>query len=435
VSAPETAVEVLQAIDQEELCDLAVRLCSINSPPGFEAAAADFVQAWLHHEGISVRTIELSSERRSVLGRLKGTGRGTHLLFNSHLDTDRRGPLAWWTAGDAGIEPEVAKVEGEMVIGKAVVNDRGPMACWLIAVAAIKRSRVELKGDLVLTAVCGEIGMAPVDEFQGPGFLGKGIGTRLLIDAGAIADFAVVAESTNWAISEIECGCAYFRILVDGVSIYTPWHEKGHTLSEHPNATIKAAALALEIDKWARHYEARETFEFRGAKVVPKVSVGAMRSGAPYSPSRTAAKAALYVDVRLAPGTDALAIQDELHGLARGLGIEVDIQPYLYRRGYQAKGNDVLRDSAVRACQEILKGGPPAPASGYVSMWRDRNIFSELGIPAISFGPPRSGGRDTKGPYGLYIEKTDMLRAAQIYALLALDICNRDRSLAPGRTN
>jgi acetylornithine deacetylase/succinyl-diaminopimelate desuccinylase-like protein len=421
------AAAIVAAIDADELCDLAVRLGSINSPPGSEGEAADFVYGWLKSQGIPARTLELSPERRNVVARLRGSGKGLHLLFNSHLDTDRRGPLAWWTAGDAGTEPETARLIDGKVIGKAIVNDRGPMACWLMASAALKRSGVRLKGDVVLTAVCGEIGMAPVDEFQGAGFLGKGVGTRMVVDSGAIADFAVVAESTDWAISELECGCAYFRLLVRGTSVYTPWHERGTTLREHPNAAIKAAALALEVDTWAREYERRHAFKFRDATVIPKASVGAMRSGAPYSPSRTAANAALYVDVRLAPGTDPLGIQAELEELSGRLGVDAEVEMYMYRRGYQSQGAEPLVETTTKACERILGRQPPPAPSGYISMWRDRNIFSEIGIPAVSFGPPRSGGRDSKGPYGLYLEKADMLAAAQIYALLALDICNRDR--------
>lgn len=417
----------LEAIDPDELCDLAVALGSIHSPPGAEGGAADFVQRWLQKEGIATRTLELSPERRTVAGRLKGSGGGLHLLFDSHLDTDRRGPLAWWTAGESGMEPETARVEDGKVIGKAIVNDRGPMACWLMAAAALKRSGVQLKGDVLLGAVCGEIGMAPVDEFEGAGFLGKGIGTRMLVDSGVIADYAVIAESTDWAISELECGCAYFRVLVKGVSIYTPWHERGKTLAEHPNAAVKAAALALDIDEWARGYERKHTFQFRGATVVPKASIGAMRSGAPYSPSRTAANAALYVDVRLPPSVNALDVQEELRGLAAKRGLSADVEMYLYRRGYESEGAEALVGSTKAACRDVLKLDPPPAPAPYISMWRDRNVLAEVGIPAISFGPPRSGGRDTKGPYGLYIEKSDLVAAAKVYALLAIDICSRDR--------
>jgi len=426
VNHPHTQ-DLIRAIDEEELCDLAVRLGSINSPPGSEGHAADFVYEWLKTQGIAARTVELSPERRSVVGRVRGSGGGLHLLFNSHLDTDRRGPLAWWTAGESGMEPEVARVVDNKVVGKAIVNDRGPMACWLMAAAALKRSGAPMRGDLVLTAVCGEIGMAPVDEFQGAGFLGKGIGTRMLVDSGVVADFAIVAESTDWAISELECGCAYFRILVRGTSVYTPWHERGATIADHPNAAVKAAALALAVDKWARDYERRYTFKFRDSMVIPKASIGALRSGAPYSPSRTAANAALYLDVRLVPGANPLKIQEELRELATSISVSAEVEMYLYRRGYEAKDAEPLTESAKAVCKRILHIEPPPVPSGYISMWRDRNVFSEVGIPAVSFGPPRSGGQDTKGPYGLYIEKSHLLAAAQIYALLALDLCNRER--------
>src|SRR5690606_8174820 len=65
---------VLRAIDVDELCSLAVDLCSIDSPPGFEADAARFVENWLKAQGISTRTAELSADRRSVLGRIRGSG-------------------------------------------------------------------------------------------------------------------------------------------------------------------------------------------------------------------------------------------------------------------------------------------------------------------------------------------------------------------------
>jgi acetylornithine deacetylase/succinyl-diaminopimelate desuccinylase-like protein len=152
-----------------------------------------------------------------------------------------------------------------------------------------------------------------------------------------------------------------------------------------------------------------------------------MRAGAPYSPSRTPANAALYLDVRLAADADVLRIQEELRQLARKRGIAADVEMYLFRRGYESRGTERLSRATTAACRRVLESQPAAPPTPYVSMWRDRNILEEVGIPAISFGPPRSGGRDTNGPYGLYIEKRDLVAAAKMYALLALDICNQDR--------
>ena len=56
------------------------------------------------------------------------------------------------------------------------------------------------------------------------------------------------------------------------------------------------------------------------------------------------------------------------------------------------------------------------------SIWTDTNIYNELGIPAVKIGPRgRRSGRMEE------IDIDVMVRAAQIYALMALDICSRSR--------
>jgi hypothetical protein len=51
-------------------------------------------------------------------------------------------------------------------------------------------------------------------------------------------------------------------------------------------------------------------------------------------------------------------------------------------------------------------------------MWRDHNVYNEMGIPALTYGPP---GRAGTG--GLCRHRADLLNAARVYALttLALD--------------
>jgi hypothetical protein len=56
----------------------------------------------------------------------------------------------------------------------------------------------------------------------------------------------------------------------------------------------------------------------------------------------------------------------------------------------------------------------------FSSMWRDVLIFNEMGIPAITYGPPRAFRKQT-------MSVADLLRASQVYARLALDICNREK--------
>ncbi|HXG39752.1 MAG TPA: hypothetical protein VNJ28_02320, partial [Candidatus Limnocylindrales bacterium] len=64
--------------------------------------------------------------------------------------------------------------------------------------------------------------------------------------------------------------------------------------------------------------------------------------------------------------------------------------------------------------------GPPV-----TSMWRDTNAFNELGIPAISYAPRAASHAARKS-----IRVQDLVDAANVYARIAMDLCNQDRPAA-----
>ena len=109
--------------------------------------------------------------------------------------------------------------------------------------------------------------------------------------------------------------------------------------------------------------------------------------------------------------------------MLRGLGFEYDIEVYRTLRGYEGAGVEPLVGS-INDVHEHLFGTKPEPEKPRrASIWTDTNVYNELGIPAVKIGPR---GKTFKGRIE-EIEITDMVKAAQIYALVALDICNRDR--------
>jgi acetylornithine deacetylase/succinyl-diaminopimelate desuccinylase-like protein len=69
---------------------------------------------------------------------------------------------------------------------------------------------------------------------------------------------------------------------------------------------------------------------------------------------------------------------------------------------------------------EPLKHESPDRAS----IWTDTNLYNEVGIPAIKIGPRgrRISARNEE------IEIDEMVKAAQLYALIALDICGPARA-------
>jgi acetylornithine deacetylase/succinyl-diaminopimelate desuccinylase-like protein len=281
-----------------------------------------------------------------------------------------------------------------------------------------------LAGDILMTMVVGEIGMGPVDEFRGARFIGKGYGSRHAVTHGINGDFALIAETTDFGVTWIEAGAAYFKVTVEGKSFYTPRIPERGELKDNPNALIKMIAVIEAIEKWAVEYERKYTIEYPVGKMVPKVSIGAIRAGAPYKPSTTPKTCSIYVDVRVPPPLEFNQVERELRDVVQSVGLGGTVECFMARKGYEGKNIEPLID-AVRNAHLLVRDAPPPPVStAETSMWRDINIFNEVGIPAATFGMPRKSAPDA---VERFVEIKDIVDAAKMYALVALEICGAQK--------
>lgn len=291
----------------------------------------------------------------------------------------------------------------------------------MIATKAILSSGVALRGDIIMTMVVGEIGMAPVDEFVGHKYIGKGYGSRHAVAHGIMADYALVAETTDFGVTWIEAGAAYFKVTVTGRATYTPRLPERGALQDNPNAIIKMVAVIQAIEKWALEYEKRYTIEYPVGKMVPKVSIGAIRGGGPYKPSTTADSCSIYVDVRVPPPVDFVQVERELREAVLSAGLGGEVECFMARRGYEGKNVEPLV-AAIRNAHQAIRGTEPPPIdTPETSMWRDVNIFNEVGIPAATFGMPRKSAPDVPQKF---VDTRDLVDAAKMYALVAMTICS-----------
>lgn len=151
--------------------------------------------------------------------------------------------------------------------------------------------------------------------------------------------------------------------------------------------------------------------------------MGAIRGGIPFKPFMTSGICSIYVDVRLPPGKSILQVKHQLGQLVRSLNMEADIQVYLYRPGYEGENVSGIVKSVEDAYSKICKKKPERVPTPVTSMWRDINVFNEVGIPAITFGPPRCGKEGLDRSQAKFLHKHDLINTAKIYALVALDIC------------
>jgi acetylornithine deacetylase/succinyl-diaminopimelate desuccinylase-like protein len=417
---------------ESELVRVALDLGDMDTSQPHEKIASDYVFEWFRDNGFSPKKLG-SQERFNVLGKYTGTGKGRSLLFCSHLDNERRENveqrLKDW---DKPIYTKAWR-EGDTLVGHGIANDRGPMACWMIAAKALKGSNIKLQGDILLSAVVGETGGSPVDEFESPTYDSHELGARYVATHGGLADFAMIAEATANTIVPVECGFAYFKITIySGPASYTPFFPYPEpSMEKSVNSIVRMAKFIERFQQYAYEYQKKHTYSFDGGEVVPKTIIGAIRGGLPHIPHITPEVCSIYVDYRTPPGKNPLELKRELEGLLDEMGMDGTVEMYKYLPGFEAwkvEGYETLKTALVESHVKVFKDPPPKKAVTYtLSMWRDINPYNELGVPSICYGFPTGySAEGAKYDIDLFrVKIEDMISAAKVYALLALDICSR----------
>jgi acetylornithine deacetylase/succinyl-diaminopimelate desuccinylase-like protein len=420
-----SADDVVSCIDQDELVRLALEVCNIDSAGINEAAVAQFVGTWLYNEGFSVRNVGLLPDRYNVLARRRGSGGGYSLIFNSHMDTSVRATDVWSHVDPTADVYHKAWREGDDLFGEGIVNDKGPMAAFMIAAKAIAAAGRELKGDLLLSAVVAETSHEAADEPPGTIVETKDLGARFLVTHGGVADYALIAEGTGFSIVDVEAGMAWYKLIwrSDQPAYYTPYLPERTVMRESPNMIVRAAVAVAALEDWSRSYQQRYTRRSGDALIVPKAQIGAIRGGNPTGIASTPQICALYVGCFIPPAQDPLDLRLELEQAVRNAGVPAsEVELYLFRPGYQAKNAERLVEAVRRAHRRTFNNEPAPPDSPTCSMWRDINIWNEMGIPAITYGP-----RSVRHSHTRSLSVDALYQAACVYARTIVDICNQEK--------
>jgi acetylornithine deacetylase/succinyl-diaminopimelate desuccinylase-like protein len=306
-----------------------------------------------------------------------------------------------------------------------VINDKAQLCAFMIAARAIKRASIRLRGDLTITAVAFETGAPSIDEHQGVNYPGEGFGTKWVVDRGVTADYALVGETSGFGIVRAECGAVWLKVRVKGKEVYTPRFERGASIQENPNAFAKAAHVILALEEWAVRYQQKEKLEFEGGAIVPKAQIMNIRGNNEISQASPFCD--IYMDIRLVPGKKPEAVKKDVERAVRALGIECEVSAFQYSRGHIAENAEALISALTDAHRYVFGTEPPLPPSAEVSMWRDLNVFNEVGIPSVCYGPPRQ--RDPfSGAGNRAMKISDLVAATKVYALTALLVCGIDQT-------
>lgn len=417
--------KVLAQIDRAELAQLGCDLTNIPSPTGQEKAIAEFILAWFAGNGLKAVRQDVEVDRPNAVGVLKGDGTGLSLGFNGHTDTSFTG-----TAEDlrmvANIEPDaelVGRIVGDKVQGLGISNMKGGLAAFMMAGKALRKSGVKLKGDVIFAAVVGEISRSPIGPWQTKEYRGEGAGTRHLLAHGMHSDYAVCADGSDLNIVWTQVGVVQIKITTFGKAEAAWGTKRSAYPMEKMNAIVKMTKIIGALEQWAAEFEEKYIYESPTGPLWPKVNIGGIEGGAPYRPNYFPGVCSIYVDVRMPPQVRPVTIQHEVEETLNRLGLDYDMEIYKSLLGHEGRNVEPLVRSAEDAHQRLFGTKIKPESPDRASIWTDTNIYNELGIPAIKIGPRgrRISARNEE------IDIDVMVKASQLYALMALDICSRER--------
>lgn len=213
-----TPQELIERVDEqaclERLADL-VQHKSYTETDG-ERALAEHVHEIVQSLGLSSELQPVEKARVNTIATLKGTGGGSSLLFNGHLDTNPA--TSGWT-----VDPWGGVMDDEFIYGIGVSNMKAGDCAYLCAVETLVKAGVKLKGDVILSFVVGEL--------QG------GIGTVRMIEQGTRADYFINSEPTDLQALTLHAGAFSYEIQLQGST--------RHVSKRHEACDALAAAAAL----------------------------------------------------------------------------------------------------------------------------------------------------------------------------------------------
>lgn len=421
----QAARQVLERIDRDELAHLGCDLVNIPSQTGQERNIAEFILDWYRKNGLKSIRQEVEKDRPNAVGILEGDGTGLSLMFNGHLDTSYTGTDEdrLMVANPEPVEDLAGAIQDGKVRGLGISNMKGGVAAFMMAGAAIQRSGLRLKGDVILAAVVGEISRSPVGPYQTKEYRGEGAGTRHLVTHGIHSDFALVADGSDLNVVWTQNGVVDVKITIFGQP-EAAWgtHRSTHPMAER-NAIVKMMRVIEAIEAWGEHFEQDNVYQSPTGPLFPKVNIGAIEGGVPFRPNYFPGVCSIYVDVRIPPQVRPVEVMHQIRQVLAPLGITYELEAYKSLLGHEGKGVEPLVSSLEEVYEYLFheKLRPEKPERA--SIWTDTNVYNEVGIPAAKFGPR---GRRI-GPRAEELSIDDMVKAAQVYALVALDICSRER--------
>jgi acetylornithine deacetylase/succinyl-diaminopimelate desuccinylase len=391
-------------IERADPVALMSRLVRIPSHPGVpqqEAGVAEALAEYLGAGGLQPRLEAVADGRPNLLCSLAGGESGRHLLLCGHTDTV---PLNQDEPG-VGFSGEVR--EGR-VHGRGSVDMKGALAAMATALVGLHRTGVLGAGRVTLAAI--------IDEEM------ESLGAEALVRSGFVADGAIVGEPTRNRICIGHKGLEWLEFVFHGKAAH------GGTPEAGLNAIDAAADFLYRV-----RTQLLPRFTERADPLLgpPTLNFGTIQGGD--QPSTVAASCVLTADRRSLPGEDFASMRAELEELlgqvaARMPGLHTELRRVpggmatMEHLALETTATEPIAAAAAVARRNVC--GAPDDFGAFPA-WTDGALLAGFGgIPTIIMGP---GDLALAHSPRESIEVEQVLEAARLYAVAALEFCGGER--------
>jgi acetylornithine deacetylase/succinyl-diaminopimelate desuccinylase-like protein len=412
-------------LSPDALGELCYDMTSIASPTGEELALAEMLATRLRGAGATARVSRQGDRGASLVARIGRGSDGPRLWLYAALDTAFSGNIDedrpyLGDAPRADFTLPASRANGK-VIGLGAENPKGFAAAGIAAFEAIARQHPDFPGEVVLALAGGSM---PINARPGLGAgIGHGTGIRQLLAEEPLPHYAVVLKP-GYAAAHEEVGLAWFRITVKGAVNYTGIRHKG----PYRNPILAAARVIQHLESWFPEFTAQNA----AGLVAPQGSINAIRAGSPDRAAFIPASAEIDLDLRVAPDSNADAVQSQLEAaLARLREQEPDIELEVVRTanlpGSRTDPESWIVRSIVRAWEELE--GKQHAVAGNQSGASDAAILRAAGVQTVRIGLPMPATPSPFRGFSMGVaDEQSMCRLALLLVDVLVDTASRTRA-------
>ncbi len=384
--------DIAAALDEAALVEFTKELIRTPSLSLEEKAVAGVVEAEMRRLGYDQ---VWQDELHNVVGVLKGSGTGSNLLFNGHIDHAGVGHMA---------EPFSAKEmdgapfshRGKVIYGRGASDMKAGVAAMVMAGGVIKKTGLPLSGDVIMTCVVREE-------------MARGEGVKAVLEAGVTADYAVNCEATGLDVYLGHRGKSEWKVTTMGRT----------THAGNPTGGINAILMmnrflnALEADYPMPQHE------FLGDATWTVIDISASPGAlTPIVPDRCTA----IIDRRFLPEESQEQVRAGLERVIEDLASEdptfqAEVELNKWFPAMYTEPDSPVVQAALEARRRVL-GQAGELGSWYFGV--DGTFLNQAGIPCVGLGP----GNELLAHTPKDVVPVDHLgKACRIYAQIIAEMC------------